>query len=51
MIKEQTLTTIDKKCIPFTIDTLCVHGDTENAFNILKALHETLTREGVIIRL
>lgn len=39
MIKEQSLTTIDNKMLPFKINTLCVHGDTATALQILTELH------------
>lgn len=39
MIKEQKVYTITGKKIPFALDTLCVHGDTSTAIEILEALH------------
>lgn len=51
MIKNSQLTTINKLKLPFNIDTLCVHGDTQNAFEILKALHASLIKEGISIGL
>ncbi len=39
MVKEQMVHTVTGKKIPFTIDTLCVHGDTSTAFEILDTLH------------
>lgn len=42
MIKEQQLKTITDVVLPFHIDTLCVHGDTPTAFQILKMIHQGL---------
>ncbi|MEP0262297.1 5-oxoprolinase subunit PxpA [Dokdonia sp.] len=49
MIKEQLLTTIDNKMLPFGIDTLCVHGDTTTALQILRELHIGLKRHQIEI--
>lgn len=50
MIKEEQLTTIENKTLPFKIDTLCVHGDTETALQILKKLHKGLEQHQIEIR-
>jgi UPF0271 protein len=50
MIKEQSLTTIDNKMLPFEIDTLCVHGDTTTALQILRELHIGLKTHQIEIR-
>lgn len=42
MIKEQHLITITNEKLPFHIETLCVHGDTPEAFQILKEIHQGL---------
>ncbi|WP_299765767.1 5-oxoprolinase subunit PxpA [uncultured Dokdonia sp.] len=42
MITAQELTTITDMVLPFHIDTLCVHGDTPTAFQILKMIHQGL---------
>jgi len=42
MIKKERLTTINNNILPFQIDTLCVHGDTMTALQILKELHKGL---------
>lgn len=39
MITEDALTTVTGKIASFKIDTLCVHGDTESAIEIVKQLH------------
>lgn len=50
MIQKNQLQTIDGRLVPFKIDTLCVHGDTSNAFEILKGLHHRLTLEGIKLK-
>lgn len=50
MIKEEQLTTIGNIILPFKIDTLCVHGDTETALQILKRLHKGLEQHQIAIR-
>lgn len=42
MIKEHQLKTITDVTLPFHIDTLCVHGDTPTAFQILTKIHQDL---------
>ena len=49
MIKHQKLWTIDGKQLPFAIDTLCVHGDTKDAFSLLKAISKRIGTEGINI--
>ncbi len=49
MIKEKSLKTITGKILPFEIDTLCVHGDTEGALDIARNLKEVLANENVMI--
>ena len=49
MIKQQQLTTIDTRVLPFQIGTLCVHGDTPTAFNILKEIHLGLKKHQIHI--
>lgn len=49
MIKHQTVKTISGIEIPIKADTFCVHGDTENALEIVKFLHKELSKEGFTI--
>ena len=42
MIKDQQLITSTNEKLPFQIDTLCVHGDTPSAFQILTEIHQGL---------
>lgn len=47
MAKEGKVVAIDGTEIPFRPETLCVHGDTPGAVNLVKKIRETLTHEGV----
>lgn len=49
MIKSQELITISGIRLPFKIDTLCVHSDTENAVLLLKAISSSLNKEQIEI--
>lgn len=50
MIKEQQLITINDDHMPFQIDTLCVHGDTPEALEILQKIHHGLKMYQIHIR-
>ncbi len=41
MVQKQTVTT-EKGEIPIQVDTICVHGDGENAVTFIKAIYQTL---------
>ncbi len=45
-----TLTAVDGCVIKVRADTLCIHGDTENAAEIGRAVRDVLLASGVIIR-
>jgi UPF0271 protein len=47
MAKEGKVVAIDGTEIPFRPETLCVHGDTPGAVNLVKQIRETLINEGV----
>jgi UPF0271 protein len=47
MAKQGKVVAIDGTEIPFRPETLCVHGDTPGAVNLVKKIRETLTNEGV----
>ena len=47
MAKEGKVVAIDGTEIPFRPETLCVHGDTPGAVNLVKKIGETLTEAGV----
>ena len=42
MIKNKQLQTIEGDILPFSIETLCVHGDTPEALEILDQIHKGL---------
>lgn len=50
MIKEQEIESIDGKFFNLQIDTICLHGDNENALNIIKEIRKVLEREGIKIK-
>ena len=50
IVAKQRLTTISGKEIPFKANTICVHGDTKNAVEILQALHQALTEARIQIK-
>ena len=47
MITQQQLRTVENELLPFHIDTLCVHGDTPAAFQILKEIHQGLQKHQI----
>jgi len=47
MAKEGKVVAIDGTEIPLQAETLCVHGDTPGAVNLVKNIRETLTEAGV----
>ncbi|MDO6740397.1 MULTISPECIES: 5-oxoprolinase subunit PxpA [Polaribacter] len=46
MIKHQKVKTISGLEIPIKSNTFCVHGDTENAIEIVKFIHQEIQKEG-----
>ena len=50
MIKDGKVRTIDSVEVPIVASTFCVHGDTENAIEILRFLNEELPKHGIEIR-
>lgn len=49
MISNQKVKTISRVEVPIKASTFCVHGDTENAVEILKYLHVNLKQKGIKI--
>ncbi|KRL41316.1 5-oxoprolinase subunit PxpA [Liquorilactobacillus nagelii DSM 13675] len=47
MVKKRTITTIDGSEIKIDPDTVCVHGDNQQALAIVKQLRQTLTQAGI----
>jgi UPF0271 protein len=50
MIKENTVTTSSGKLIPVDANTICIHGDNDNALHLLMALSEKLKEANVLIQ-
>ena len=49
MILQKQVNTISGKYIPIQADTYCVHGDTTNAVELVKYIHQTLSEKGIKI--
>ena len=49
MITEHEVETISGLLKPITVNTICVHGDTDNAIEILRQLHEFLSLKHIKI--
>jgi UPF0271 protein len=49
MVREQTVTPPEGETIPMPVDTLCVHGDTPVAVEILRAVRDVLQHNGVMV--
>lgn len=47
MVSEGRVQTADGRWIPVAADTVCVHGDSPGAVDILRHIRETLTQRGV----
>ena len=50
MIKDKTVISINGKKLPMEAATFCVHGDTENALEILKYMNEKLPKYNIKIQ-
>ncbi|MFK7833787.1 MAG: 5-oxoprolinase subunit PxpA [Winogradskyella sp.] len=50
MIVQQKITTFNSLEVPIKVDTICVHGDTKNAVEILKFLNQELLKNGIKIQ-
>jgi len=50
MVKNQTLNCYSGKQIPCEIDSICVHGDSQNAVKTAKQIKEGLIKSGVTLR-
>jgi UPF0271 protein len=49
MAKEGNVIAVDGTSIPLKVQTLCVHGDTPTAVDLVKNIRETLEAEGVTL--
>ena len=50
LVKEGKVTAVDGTERPIRADTLCIHGDTAGAPDLIRALRAALTREGIELR-
>jgi UPF0271 protein len=50
MVKEQRVTSVQGEEITIKADTVCIHGDGENALEFAKQISETLKREDIEIQ-
>jgi 5-oxoprolinase (ATP-hydrolysing) subunit A len=50
MVTEKSVTAIDGQQVPLSFETLCVHGDTAGAVEIVKAIRRKLAEANVAIR-
>jgi len=50
MAKENKVVAEDGTVIPLEVHTLCVHGDTPSAVDLVRSIRETLEAEGIDIR-
>lgn len=47
MVKEKTVTSIDGIVVPISSQTICVHGDTPGAVDMIKTIKEKLQQNGI----
>lgn len=50
MAKEGIVIAVDGTAISLDVQTLCVHGDTPTAVELVKSIRKTLESEGIILR-
>lgn len=50
MVRDQQVQAIDGTVIPIKAQTICVHGDTPGAVEMIKAIRIRLEKEGIIFR-
>ena len=50
MVKEKKVISIDGKEVPIDAQTICVHGDTPGAVDMVKALRQALDKEGIQLK-
>jgi len=50
MAKDESVISITGKEIPIHAQTICVHGDTPGAVDMVKALREALDKENIVLR-
>lgn len=50
MVKNKTVTAIDGTVVPISAQTICVHGDTPGAVEMIKAIRAKLEQENIILK-
>lgn len=50
MVRSQSVASIDGSCVPISAQTICVHGDTPGAVEMIKSIRATLEINGVQLR-
>lgn len=50
MVKERSVTTVDGVVIPIQADTICVHGDSPFALELVEYLHKELPKHNIHIQ-
>lgn len=50
MVTEQTVVSVDGAVVPIEVDSICLHGDTNNAMELARAVRDRLEGAGVRIR-
>jgi UPF0271 protein len=49
MVRSQSVTAIDGETVPLKAETICIHGDGENALEFARAIREKLEQNGIRI--
>jgi UPF0271 protein len=50
MVRERTVETIDGSVMPLLVDTICVHGDTPGAANLVSLIRGALVEAGIEVK-
>ena len=50
MIKQNKVGATDKSLLPVQAETICIHGDGEQALKFSQAIHERFKKEGITIQ-
>lgn len=49
MVTEQQVVAVDGTVVPLDAQTLCVHGDTPSALNLVRQIHAAMTAAGIAV--
>ena len=50
LINQQQVMSLQGKIMPMAADTICIHSDGADAAGFAKAIHEAITKEGILIK-